>query len=52
MNKSRKSRIILKDIKHKKGIYHKEEQAVDMATLILRGISQEEAYNLIKARYK
>lgn len=52
MNKSCKSRIVLKDIKHKKGIYHKEEQAIDIATLMLRGFSKEAAYNLIKARYK
>lgn len=47
-----KDKIVLKDIKHKKGVYYKEQQAMDIATLMLRGFSQNEAYNLIKARYK
>lgn len=47
-----KKNIVLKDIKHKKGIYNKEQQAIDMATLMLRGFSQNDAYNLIKTRYK
>lgn len=47
-----KKKIVLKDIKHTKGIYYKEQQAIDMATLMLRGFSQNDAYNLIKTRYK
>lgn len=47
-----KKKIVLKDIKHKKGIYYKEQQAIDMATLMLRGFSQNEAYNLTITRYK
>lgn len=47
-----KKKIELKDIKHNKSIYYKEQQAIDMATLMLRGFSQNEAYNLIKTRYK
>ncbi len=52
MDKLTKSKIVLRDIKHKKGIYYKEQQAIDVATLMLRGFTQRQAYNLIKARYK
>lgn len=49
----RKKKIILKDIRHSKGIYLKEQQAHDIASLMLgRGMTQAEAYALIKARYK
>lgn len=51
MSKKR-TNIVLKDIRHKKGIYYKEQQAMDMAVLMLRGMSQKEAHDLIKARYK
>ena len=52
MNKSAKAKIKLKDIKHNKGIYYKEQQAIDIATLMLRGFTHTQAYNLIQARYK
>ena len=52
MNKSAKAKIKLKDIKHKKGIYYKEQQAIDIATLMLQGFTHTQAYNLIQARYK
>lgn len=52
MKKVANSKIVLKDIRHKKGIYYKERQAVDIATLMLRGFSQKEAYDLIMAVYK
>lgn len=47
-----KKSIVLKDIKHKKGIYYKEQQAIDIATLMLRGFTQRQAYNLTMARFK
>ncbi|WP_018667011.1 hypothetical protein [Bacteroides gallinarum] len=52
MDRKKKTNIILKDIRHKNGIYYKEQQAMDMATFMLRGMSQKEAYALIKARYR
>ncbi len=52
MNKLTKAKIVLKDIKHKKGIYYKEQQAMDIGILTLRGFTHRQAYNLIKARYK
>lgn len=52
MKKLAKVKIALKDIRHNKGIYYKERQAVDMATLMLRGFSQQEAYELVNFRYK
>jgi hypothetical protein len=49
----KKKKIVLKDIRHKKGLYYKEQQAIDIATLMIgRGMSEREAYELIKNRYK
>lgn len=50
MDKLIKAKIVLKDIKHKKGIYYKEQQAIDIAILMLRGFNQKQAYNLTKSR--
>lgn len=52
MDKLTKTKTALKDIGHKKGLYYKEQQAIDIATLVLRGFTQRQAYNLIQARYK
>jgi hypothetical protein len=50
--KKNQKKIILKDIHHSKGIYLKEQQALDIATLMIgRGMTQVEAYALIKAKY-
>lgn len=40
--------VVLKDIKHEKGIYYKEQQAIDIAMLILRVFTQRQAYFLVK----
>lgn len=49
----RNKKIILKNIHHSKGIYLKEQQAIDIASLMLgRGMTQAQAHALIKARYK
>lgn len=46
-------KIILRDIRHSKGVYPKEQQAADIASLMLGwGMSRREAYALIKSRYK
>ncbi|WP_270561475.1 hypothetical protein [Bacteroides cellulosilyticus] len=51
--KKNQKKIILKDIRHSKGTYFKEQQALDIATLMIgRGMTQAEAYALIKARYR
>lgn len=47
---------MLKDTRHKtsKGIvtYSKEQKALDIALLLLKGFTRAEAINLINARYK
>ena len=51
--KKNQKKIILKDIRHSKGTYFKEQQALDIATLMIgRGMTQAEASALIKARYR
>lgn len=47
---------MLTDTKHKttKGVitYSKEQKALDIAALVLKGFTKVEAENLVKARYK
>lgn len=52
-SKQKQKKIVLEDIRHSKGIYPKERQACDIATLMIGwGMSQKEAYEIVKIRYK